>query len=284
MARLIVVLNHFIAAILMALCISPKASSDSKPNIQWFRTDMPPIFITSGTNKGQGYGDKTFKYFLDRMPEFDHLLNDAGLTRSLSDMKREDGICDAGILKTAERDEFIHFSNPVFYVLANQLVILKAQYQLFAPHINSEGKIDLLGLLYRDDLTAGLVTGRVYSERIGLELKKPGAAPKRVAMPHDRLGYLLAHGRTDYAFSYPAEARYQFGLQGQDDAYQTIPIEGEPTLAHGFIGCSDMSFGHKVIERVNEIIKEAGPTPPYWRYYEDWLNAAALETLLQARQ
>ena len=43
----------------------------------------------------------------------------------------------------------------------------------------------------------------------------------------------------------------------------------------GSFGCADLPLGRQVIADVNAIIDEAGPVPPYRRFYEHWLDDAS---------
>lgn len=259
------------------------ANSLDKPVIRWFYSDFPPIFITWGPLQGQGYGDKTLAYFRENLPEYQHVATVAALSRSFAKMRKEDGICEPALFKTPEREQFIKFSAPVYAILTNQMVTLKSNIAEFQRHLTPLGHIKLQEVLDRTDLTLGLVAERIYSRRINQELDKSNAAVHRILMPHDRYAQLLLHGRIDYAFGFPAEAHMQFKMNGETNAYTTLPIDGEPSIIDGFIGCSDKPIGRELIAKINRIIDEAGTPPAYQLFYEEWLDPNARSIYRQAR-
>lgn len=259
------------------------AQAESKPVIQWFHADFPPVFIIKGPLKGQGYGDKVFAYFMARMPEFEHIVSVTSIRRAFSNIRQQDGICEPALFKTPEREKFMHFSKPLYYLLSNQMVTLKSRFPTFKRYINHDGAIDLEQLLTRTDLNIGIVAERLYSTRINAALAAHDATLKKVHMPHHRFARLLSRGRIDYTFGFPAEATFQFKLNQNPTDYITVPVKGETNIVAGHIACSDMPLGHEVIKAVNRIASEAGPTPSYWQFYEDWLDENAKKNLHQAR-
>ncbi len=247
------------------------------PSVRWYNEHYPPTFIAKGPYAGQGFGDKTLAFLIERLPEFKHLVLKANVHRAIVEMRENDAVCVAGLFRTPERETFMAFSKPVFRTLPNRLIVMKENLKLFEPYIGEEGDLDLRALLERSGLIAGVIVDRVYSKRINGMLADYSDNLSKIVSPHPRYSVLLQRGRIDYTFGFSYEADFQFKELGIGRAYTSVTIAGEPKIVVSGVACSDGEVGRAMIRAIDGIIAELGPNPPYQRFYEEWLDEQALE-------
>ncbi|RUQ38563.1 MAG: hypothetical protein EKK69_12315 [Candidatus Competibacteraceae bacterium] len=92
-----------LAAVLILIATGP-ADADAAPRITWMMNDYPPSNILSGPLAGQGFGDRTFRYFAERLPEFQYDISPASL-QAFQELAshRQDGIRQWSLLNWARR-------------------------------------------------------------------------------------------------------------------------------------------------------------------------------------
>lgn len=246
-----------------------------KPIIRWYYQSFPPVHITDGPRSGQGFADKALSYLHARLPDYNHLKVFSSLSRMHGELKTRENACHLGLFKTAEREEYAYFSDPVIEVLPNRLVILKDNAARFEPLLTPAGEVDLARLFGAPGLMYGVEVDRVYSPRINAYVDSHTKADGKVELPNPRFAALLLHGRIDYGFGFAFEATYRFNMLGRGDAFMTLPIAGEPDMLMNYVGCSKSDFGARVIADVNKVAGEMRLA--HRRFYEEWLDERAIE-------
>ncbi len=253
-----------------------EARSDGKPIIHWYMGDSPPRFINDGPFKDEGYADKTYYYLKEKIPQFDHRRVNAPLNRALADMKHRDGICQMGMTKSKERQEFIAFTHLMVKSLPNRLIILATRQPDFARFLTPSNHIDLTRLISDRSLTAGVELNRHYSTNIDPHIDMLETTKNIIRMSELQFGRLLSRGRIDYTFGFVFEANYQFQMIDAEDQYMTLAIAGEPILSYGYVGCSKRKNGLQVVSRINALMKEYGSPFIYQHWVNEWLDEQAL--------
>lgn len=261
----------------------PGLYAADKPVIHWLNPDFPPVFIASGPHKGRGYGDEIIRYIEDHLPEYKHVSVTANLTRIYAQMTTQDAVCSAALFHTPERAAFATFSQDVYHVITNRVVVMKDKADLFTPYLNRDGNIDISRLVHANHLALGVVPDRFYSELINKTLSGLGKPDHMVIIPFDRYGALLTHGRIDYTFGFPAEAQYLFRKLDRADAFTAFPIAGEANFQSGGVSCSDKPIGRTVIDRINVLIAAEDISSVYDGLYEQWLDARSLKDYRELR-
>ncbi|MFC4348357.1 TIGR02285 family protein [Kordiimonas lipolytica] len=254
-----------------------------KPTIHWLSPDFPPVFIASGEYEGKGYGDQIVRYVAEKLPEYNHVTVTVNLNRIYAQMKKLDGFCSAALFRTPERTAFATFSDDVYHLMTNRVVVMQRNVGLFAPFLNTDGEIDIAKLVAADHLSLGVVPERFYSQLINETLGKLGAADHMVTIPFDRYGALLLHGRIDYTFGFPAEVNHQFRQLGKPDSFTAFPIAGEESVQSGGFSCSDMPIGRALIGKINAMIAKEDLSGVYDSFYEQWLDARSLKDYRKRR-
>jgi uncharacterized protein (TIGR02285 family) len=255
--------------------IQPAHAADEQ--IFWFRRHSPPAIFLNGEEQGQGFVDKTLDFFIDRMPEFKHVRAQANIPRFMKLATQRDPVCMPGLVKSAERQLFLTYSMPIFFL--NKEGIVSTDNGMQAMHASASQQN------VQHTVRAVRITGRSYhpaTNAIFAQLHTAGHISV-LASQLDAFKMLFA-GRLDLVPAYPVEwYYYQKKLQTAVNLrFQPVQNKGY-TLA--YFACSNGPKGQKVIQKVNDIIMAQSIQPAYVRYYLKWLpeNLRPAHQLAQER-
>ncbi|MEN3809387.1 hypothetical protein ABH309_02400 [Chromobacterium piscinae] len=258
----------------MALChlmISANARADDN-TIRWQMPGNPPVTITDGPDKGQGYADVFLRYFIERTPEYNSVIEHASLARVSGLMKQGQHVCQPSLLKTSEREAYMEFSNPVEFVLPYYVVVRSDRAARLAAYRNADGAIDIARLMHEISLTTVRQEMRGYPPVI-LSAFTAAAGQKNILQTSaDDVAPFsqLASGWVDYIIAYPDEV-YWFARHLKlpiSVKFIYLPIAGHSEYTLGYAACTKGPWGRKIVKRVNEIVAKAGRRPP-------WIEAEA---------
>ncbi|MDD9877351.1 MAG: TIGR02285 family protein [Magnetovibrio sp.] len=249
--------------------------------VTWFVTHFPPGYILKGPNAGTGHMDLVLRDFQTALKGFDHEIAEGPIARTLAEMKRHDGVCNNGLFKTAEREGYVAFSKPYIWIVANRLVVGEAAAAKIGVHRDPSGAINVETLLRDEAIRYGYSRKRSYAPVIDKTLAALGDNPRGQAVTHsETLLKMLAGGRFDVTFAYPAEATHHLRQLKLTPNFQYLPMAGVSRFFPVHVGCSKREVGKRVIAAVDKIIEEAGPYPDWYRHYEKNL---APETIRELR-
>lgn len=262
--------------IIMALFPAAAAANDS---VTWMEAVAPPFFIHEGEYKGQGYEDVVTDILKENLPEYNHDEMTSNLSRHYYNFKHGQKVCNVGLYKTAEREEFLHFSIPSFFTLPTVLVIKKERLANFG----GSKTVQLDALLKDGKMTIGTATNRSYGKDVDTILDKYKDQGNIFVFEGEELSrsffHMLKLGRLDALISLPEEAIYQAEKLGLKDEIMTLTIEenqGGYDSWLSSVGCSKTEWGKKIIEKINQILLAQRPTKRYREAYERWLDESSL--------
>ena len=244
----------------------------AKDTITWLTFDFPPQRITKGEQKGQGIGDQAVKYLQKQMTEYDHEDVEVNLKRFFHTMKKEKKVCAIGIIKTPQREEFLHYSIPAVIRPGLSIVIKKDRMSEFgSPHT-----ISLADFLMKDKWRLGIDGDRSYTAGVDSILKQYQGQRN----PEVRHGFglttsflkMLAKGHIDALIEYPSQVTYISKEIGLSDQYYTIKLEEAPDFTVSYVVAPKTDWGKQVIEKVNRILKKGRPTDEYRSFIERWVS------------
>jgi len=254
--------------------------AEAADKVTWFVTHFPPGYIRTGPNIGTGHMDLALKDFQKALSGFEHGILDGPIPRVLASMKRRDGVCNNGLFRTKEREQFIYFSKPYIWIVANRLVVADAAMSKIAVHRDATGAVNVETLLRDESIRYGYSRKRSYAPVIDRTLKALGDNPRGQPVTHtDTLMKMIAGGRFDVTFAYPAEATHHLRRLELTPEVQYLPMTGVARFFPVYVGCSKRPIGKKIIEGVNMIIAEAGPYPAWYAHYEKNLAPDAVAQL-----
>jgi uncharacterized protein (TIGR02285 family) len=240
--------------------------ADAKDSVTWMEAIAPPFFIHEGELKGQGYEDVITDILIENLPEYSHDEMTSNISRHYYNFKQGQKVCNVGLYKTAEREEFLYFSTPSFFTLPTVLVIKKDKFTNFG---NSK-TVRLDALLKEGKMTIGRATNRSYGKYVDTILDKYKEQGKIVAFEGEELSrnffQMLMLGRLDALISLPEEAIYQTEKLKFKDEIMTLTIE-ENQVGYeswlSYVACSKTEWGKKIIDEINQVLLEQRPTKRY---------------------
>ena len=262
---------------LLSLCRPPLLAAKDK--VIWLKTVMPPYFIAEKNGK-KGYGDEISAFIEESLTGYDHESMVTNITRHFYKFKQGEQVCSAGLFRTPEREEFMHFSMPSFLTLPAVIIIKKDNFSAFG----SRSQVRLDDLLKEEKLTFGLAKDRSYGEEIDKVLKRHQGHENHVVFAGPELSEnffkMLMLGRIDGLLGLPDEALYQAEQLGIRDKLMTLSIEENQTGYEGWlsaVGCAKTPWGKRIIDDINTVLLEERPTERYRGAYERWLDANSIE-------
>ncbi len=270
--------SAFFAVFLMAFLVGVvHAAADKNDTVVWHISDFPPAYILSGPNRGQGMGDRRIQIFSKRLPEFHHETILATQARFFEMIKTEPNLCNAGLLKTSEREAVLEFSAiPYGVSLPNGLITTRARMAMFKSFINKDGVLRLDDLLAHSKTRIGIIAERSFGKGIDAALKKYPA--HRVVVPSSdhlsaRLLKLANQDEFDAVVGYPTELRYltrELGLNEKDFVF--LSVVEESALGKAYIVCSKSPFGKRVMMGINRLLAEESVQNEIAAAYRAWLD------------
>lgn len=251
--------------------------------ITWTVRDMAPFNIMEGPLKGQGIADRMLGLLQQRLPQYRHVNSRVNRARANQMFARDTLTCDAGVLKTQEREQLMYFSIPTLGVVTNGVVVRRELEGEIQPYLK-DGRIDLAAFLADPRQRLGVLVERSYGPSIDATLH--AAAPERLLVHHgnNALGSLLQmqqHGRISALLGYWPEVRYLAETDGVDVSdLRFHPVQGMPSYLLAYVGCSKTPEGKRAIEAINEVIRELRGEELI-QLYARWLDGPTREAYLQ---
>lgn len=277
------------AALLCGLLgfVGVASAQETKANktILWLLNDFPPFILVDKELPGLGFVDAAVKYFVKHMPDFEHRFEVAGVARLQGLMAQGAPVCHPALLRTPEREKLAYFSNPVHFALTHHVLIQRKNLARLREHIGSDGKVDVQALLSDSKLSTSLTEGRALGTEIDAALARhQGQAHLKTTGVHfDAPFRHLAAGWTDYVFAYPVEPGY-YNMQGRITApldLVYLPIAGTKDYTVGHVVCTKSAWGREVIARINTVLAQAGPRPPWVDTQLSYMDTASISRFEQ---
>lgn len=257
--------------------------AEPAPLITWTVRDMAPFNIMEGPLKGQGIADRMLGLLQQRLPQYRHLNSRVNRARANQMFARDTLTCDAGVLRTQEREQLMYFSIPTLGVVTNGVVVRQEREAQMRPFLH-DGKIDLAAFLADSHQRLGVLVERSYGPAIDATLH--ATPPERLLVHHgnNALGSLLQmqeHGRISALLGYWPEVRYLAETEGMEVSnLRFYPVQGMPSYLLAHVGCSKTPEGKKAIAAINEVIRELRGEELI-QLYARWLDGPTREAYLK---
>lgn len=268
---------------------APVQSLDEKPLVTWILSDFPPFIVTDGPSlPGEGFIDFTLHYLVERMPEYRHRYEVAGIARAVGLMEQGAPVCHPALLRTAEREKIAAFSGPVHFVLSHTVVARRDRLERLSSHLNDKGQVDLPRLLADPLLATSLTEKRAFSPVIDKALADAGPSGNRptIGVRFDSPFLQMDAGWIDYIFAYPVEPGWyrKTGRISPDADLVYLSVAGSDDYVTGGIACTRGAWGDGVISRIDAAVAAAGPRPPWINREKELSDPDAAQRLEQAFQ
>lgn len=251
--------------------------------IQWALFSFPPYFISAPDTEnrsplGEGTGIEFLNYVMKRMPDVEHKFEITDFGRIIGLMKRGVVVCNPILLKVPERELFIEYSHPIFMELSHHIVVAEKNIDKLRPYQDLDGKVDLERLTLGSGLRTSITRKRAYPEVVKRSLEKASTfnSTHRMLNSQDFSVPIrqLELGRVDYIIAYPFEINWYFRQMHtlSSTKFVYLPIAGTPEYTLGYVGCTKNAEGKKIIQKLDQIISDVGPRPPWFRSHVQYLD------------
>lgn len=228
-----------------------------KETIMWYKVPFPPLVITEGSFKNKGTDDLIFEYYKKKLVEYEHETELVSLNRLLGLAKEQNNFGALQLIKSAEREEFLYFTIPYDFTLSNHLIIKKDNLKIFQAYIDDKGYIDIEKVFKNENITFGLVAGRVYhttltpliNEKRNLDITH-GLNNQEIILKK------LATDRINATIEYPEVTEFILKEKKIDLEYLVIPIKGLDAYTPIRFSFPKNKWGLKITNELNGIIKE----------------------------
>ncbi len=262
-----------IAAISIAIILMPfgmkLSEAQNKEKMIWLQQDAEPYFISSGKYKGQGLFELVQKIIQERLPEYEHETVTLPQKRLFREFKTNKKVCAVAVVRTPEREQYMHFTVPTVFLVPHRMTILRDNRGLF-----SNRNAVFLDILLEDaSLALGITAGRSYGNVIDALLSKHQGQPNihiRHGTLYTDLFEMLLLGRIHYIIGYPTESMFSARTFGVEDKVMSLIIEENKAYIFGVAGLPKNEWGAEMVKKINAILLEERQTSAYRNAMESW--------------
>jgi polar amino acid transport system substrate-binding protein len=261
-----------VAISLLVITVLPgwvPAECENEDSITWLILDLPPFFITKGSDRGKGLADQIQKMVSERLDGYRSSNKVANASRIAKELNEDKCVCFAG--EFYGNPGFLT-SMPTILLLPHNIIVRKKDLHLFGDGNN----VSLKRLLQNKNLIFGTAKDRLYGPELDIVLKK-NAKGKNIYQRSgkdtlDGLVGMLIKGRVDYLIEYPVSITYAAKRLGVSDKLATITIDEnvDAPPIRGAIRCPDTEWGRKTINDINKILVNIRALPEYRKIIKDW--------------
>ena len=239
---------------LAALPVS--ASVNVKNEIEWLSSDFPPCHYHDGVN--QGYCDEIGEAIFAKIEGYRFQKNISSLARYKALMQTDREFCTLELLYSQQRAQYLHFSEPLYPVLAMGIVTKKDS--LVSKQLLAIEPQQRMTLVVSENVRVGVANSRFYGKFIDGYLTDMDKDVYQVN-EYKTLIELLKAEKIDVTFFNPAELPiYDAGNQ-----LSFFEVGTEPLILT-YLSCSKSESGLSVINQVNQLLK----TEMFSRLYEPY--------------
>jgi len=238
----------------------------AKPTVRWAVNDLTPFFIMDGPYKGQGISDKLTRFFQQKLHEYHHDLEDMTFSRFYALAQRGDLVCNALLLKTDDRQEFLTFSRKMKPAYTHVLV---SNYPMTYP----KGGLSIADYIQAPNRKLIVQTHRSYGPLLD-QLITQGRQDNRVEdfnFPTKQLFIMMEKGRIDHFLDIENSVTYYQALHKGPGKFYNIPIKEDRLDHFGHVACSKTKDGQLLMGKINAVLKKHADDPAFRRIIETWI-------------
>jgi uncharacterized protein (TIGR02285 family) len=229
--------------------------------IDWYVRDWPPFNIQQGPDAGQGSYDLMLGQLIAALPQYQHRQMYSTLIKRQQLMQQNIPHCLFGVLKSAERQEKMLFSDIAFYSPALRLVA-KADHPLWQAN-DAGAEIELAQLL-QQPWTGMVEYKRLYPAHVqqftGKLLQVSGSSTDLVAM--------LKMQRADYVIEYPDRIHW-LANNHPTVSLRYARIAGEAPVVPVYAACQKSPQAAAQIAAINQALVQLRRSSTY---QQAWLH------------
>jgi uncharacterized protein (TIGR02285 family) len=262
----------FMTMVCFLTCLNPIFAGDK---IIWPYFAYPPWFI-SEKEPPEGILIDIQNLLAGEMPGYEHEYALISPARFFKEMERGKNHCVAGLLKTAQRESFLYYSElPCRITIYGGMIIRKKDIHRFG----NQTSVSLIQLLKEGKNKLGTLNNIVYFKDINeilVQYANDGNTTY-LAGRHafDQLMKMLDAERVDYILAEPFLAYYLFNSLNLNNEIAILSIkEVNNSVGLGYVACTKNEWGDRVIKEINAVLKKTIPEPRFLNIYEKWIDPA----------
>lgn len=273
-----------LALIALTIGTATKAAEENRRTIHWMLTGVPPKFIPDGPLRGTGYGELQVAFLAERLPQFEHRLEQVTPARLWHEMQTGEGVCSIDIADLPEREKWAAFARHRTSIPSYRILVLRDRLAEFAPFRLPDGAIDLERLASSDRLTGIYVASRHYTAQInGFISSAARKIPLESTSASTRIFEMIASRRGDFSFASITEMNYFTALNAAPPAPEKpwpplamLAIKGGGGEVHGHIACSRDPLGRQMIEAADRLFDDESVWSEFLAPQQRWLGNVPL--------
>lgn len=257
----------------MAICLAATPAL-SQMTVTWAKNDFIPFYIQEGSFKNQGISDKLTQFFIKHLPDYTHRIIEMPMERFYQQAQSNNLVCNPLLLKTAEREVFLTYSNKMKPAYAHVLVSTH-------PIDHPEDGISLRKFLQDDDHALIVQSKRSYGPDLD-EIIKEAISLGRVEPKHyatAQLFKMMEYKRDIHFLDIENSVTYYRKTHVNDDDLYYIPIQEDRLDRFGYVACTNSAAGRILMQKINAILKREAASPELRSILESWMAPANLPRL-----
>ncbi len=243
----------------------------SKEQINWLSANFPPVMeLNDQEVPVGGYVKKQMDIIFQEMEGFEHTYIKMTWARAWASIKSGYPVCHTMAAKTPEREQYAYFSIPKEVTTLNAIIMSRDM----AKRLSYPQSISLSQLLQNGEFKGVLQNERSYLPFIDklLATYEKRVRIERVATRSHQLLQMLSRKRIDYFIDFPAVIGFSAKKYDiNEEQFFISRIEGAPSYDFSYFACPKNEWGKKIINRLNQIIKQYAPTTIWLNIYKESL-------------
>lgn len=257
---------------MLCLSLSPVTGWAADPLV-WHVSHFPPANILSGEFEGQGFADKTRKFFQARLSDYRHETQNVGYGASMT--AAADGVtfCRADLLKTPEREKIFHYSRPTYFMSGRRLIVDNEIFSQVRDYTNKNGDVRFYDVLQQPWAKFAFVKGRAYFADEKQKLVAYQNAYADLGTESSKQAYDRFYAKeANLLILYPFEYYYYLRSQKQTSKSRSLQVMDMTPFAFGYFACTKNAAGQKVIDQINQVIDHETGMYQWLDFYKEWVS------------
>lgn len=265
-----------VLAALVRLMLPAAAAGAGKVDIVWATEDFPPFYISQGPQAGNGTADRLISLIVGQLPAYEHTRQLLPIVRIIEELKAGAHVVCITFLKDETIARFAQYSQPVFIVPPQELILRKETWEREFQGARS--------ILFRDAiakkrLLLGVSNGRNYGNVLNPLIEK--YRQENAKLVYVRTGdhfvglsrmLLLKH--IDMAIAYSGEQKFVSldGSNSGDGQLVSVPIteNAEPLAVYAVLPRTE--WGDRILGDFNSTVAKLQRDPSFRTAITKWFE------------
>jgi uncharacterized protein (TIGR02285 family) len=257
--------------ILSVTLIFPGNSAAAEDTIEWIIVDYPPIYINDGPGKGEGIMNKITELAIKNLPEYQHKITVANITRTMVDFEQGKCVCTMGMIKTNERATVAHYSNiPSALLSKNRIIVRKTDLKALGNPV----MVSLEEMIQNRSLKMGLASNISHGKEADAIINKYKSDANIFYRQGNNvlegLLQMLLKKRIDYLITLPWLAEYTL-KPDEIEKLSFLEIKESQENIIYYSLCAKTDWGQKVIRKIEAFLLKERPKTEYRSCMERWM-------------